>query len=133
MQEDPGGRERRWLASGADVVQDGIEFRATPSKRPATSRKVFTEARTTGHDLGVAQSYPISVGRSARGPLARIFLLFAGKTCTLVTRGHCSTPDNSCERVLMSVCGRVRACMGQHVLVRTVRGQTMGMTGVRAL
>lgn len=57
----PEGGER--LASGDDVVQNGIEFSATPSsKRPPAGRCL--SSRTTGHNLGVAQSSLISVGRS---------------------------------------------------------------------
>lgn len=77
---------KKLLASGSDVVHDGIEFGATlplhlPLDRPPTGR-CFT-SRTMGHDLGVARSYPISVGRSMpHRPPAKIFLLFAGKTRT---------------------------------------------------
>lgn len=50
-----------------------------PLDRPPAGR-CFT-SRTMGHDLGVARSYPISVGRSMpHRPPAKIFLLFAGKT-----------------------------------------------------
>lgn len=67
---------RRTLASGGDVVQDGIEFGATPSPWTLVRRpgRCFTW-RTTGQNLGVAQSYPISVGMStvAHGPLAKNF------------------------------------------------------------
>lgn len=75
-----------------------------PLDRPPAGR-CFT-SRTMGHDLGVARSYPISVGRSMpHRPPAEIFLLFAGKTrtrrmwmCVHVGEGACKRDSSTCSR-----------------------------------
>lgn len=70
-------------ASGADVVQGGIEFLITPST--ATSRKVLPAGPAQVTIRGVGQSYPISVDCRSTAT-SRDFLLFAGWTVTRALR-----------------------------------------------
>lgn len=87
-------------ASGADVVQGGIEFLITPST--ATSRKVLPAGPAQVTIRGVGQSYPISVDcrSTAASP---DFLLFAGRT----VRARCVYDPITDIRAYVRACVRL--------------------------